>query len=152
MFFGGSSVIHLLAGHPRVVAVIGVGTLAESLLQTPFGTPNIPGVAAHMAQLEQAQSVQESDITQIVARAERLAQANAAAASPARLSEIIAQTLRQCGRGCADVSGDAVLSNTQLLQDVLLLDALHNEHELAARRSNKKSDGPNAVPTNERRQ
>ena len=48
MFVGGSSLIHLLASHPRVIAVFGLGALVGVLLQSPFGTPDVIGVAGYV--------------------------------------------------------------------------------------------------------
>lgn len=127
MLFGGSSFIHLLASHPRVVALVGISALATSLLQSPFGIPNV-GATGQVVRLEQSPNAQGTALGTSVERASQSAKSNAKGASPARLAAIIGQTLKDCGRGCADVSRDAVLSNPALLNDVLMLHALEQAH------------------------
>lgn len=127
LLFGGSSFIHLLASHPRVVALVGVGALATSLLQSPFGRPNV-GAGAQVVRLEQSTGAQEPALAASVERAAQSARSTATQASPARLAAIIGQTLKACGQGCADVSRDAVLSSPEVLHDVLLLHALDTAH------------------------
>ena len=124
MFFGGSSLIHLLASHPRVVAFLGVSALVGSLLQSPFGTPDVIGTAGYLKQLEQVVSQQNAIDPEIVADAHKSARALAQLPT-SRLSEIVGDTLRACGAACNGVSTTDVFKKRQLLNDLLLLYTLN---------------------------
>ena len=127
--FGGSSFIHLLASHPRVVSVFGLSALLSTMLWSPFGTPNLPGTAGQLARMEQRARVIDAEDSTTVQKAQESARLIAQQASPARLAEIVAATLRQCGVACADVDSDSVLANPALLHDVLLLHSLEVAHD-----------------------
>ena len=136
--FGGSSLLHLLAGYPRVVAAFGVMALTTSTLQTPFGAPVLPGTAGYVAQLDRQVVVADGLETAItVDRARRAARVLEQRSSPAGLAEIVDTMLARCGRGCNDLDSAAVLENPSLLQNVLLLHALDNDrtNRLSARLS-----------------
>ena len=124
MFFGGSSLLHLLASHPRVVAVFGLSALVGVLLQSPFGTPDVFGVAGYVKQLDQIAREQELVDPQIVAQARTTAGA-LEDLPKSRLSQIVEETLRDCGIGCISVPTSAVLNNQEMLADVLLLHTLN---------------------------
>ncbi len=124
MFFGGSSLIHLLASHPRVVVLFGVGALVGSLLQSPFGTPDVRGTAAYVKQLEQVARQHTAIDPEIVAQAQKTAGVLAQLPT-SRLSEIVADTLRECAAACTGVQISAVFKNRELLTDVLLLHTLN---------------------------
>jgi hypothetical protein len=123
LFFGGSSLIHLLASHPRAVAVFGLGALVSTLLQSPFGTPDVIGVAGYVKQLDQVARQQELVDPQVVFQAR--ATAGVLAGLPkSRLNAIVEETLRECGVACISVQTSAVLNNQEMLADVLLLHTL----------------------------
>ncbi len=124
MFFGGSSLIHLLASNPRVVLLFGLGTLMTSLLQTPFARPDVAGTASYVEQLEHAARV-EGAIDPAVVEAAQSA-ARALALTPTRrLAPIVEETLRACGSACSTVDVSAVLKDHTMLQNVLLLHTLN---------------------------
>jgi hypothetical protein len=129
MLFGGSSFIHLLASHPRVVALFGMGALVSSLLVSPLGTPNLPGTAGHLGQMNQFSRAQEIETVETVARAERAARHVAEQASPARLAEIVDTTVARCGKACVGIDRTEVLANSALLRDVLLLHSLEEARQ-----------------------
>lgn len=131
MLFGGSSLLHLLAGHPRVVAVFGLGALMTTLLQSPFGQPNLPGTAGYVKYLDQVARIEETVDPAVIERARAAARA-LAQASPNRIAEIVEGTLQTCGSGCVGVNTAAVLKNPSLLGDVLFVHALN---EAKTRRS-----------------
>lgn len=124
MFFGGSSLIHLLASHPRVVAFFGISALIGSLLQSPFGTPDVIGTAGYVKQLEQVARQNNAVDPAIVAQAHQTVRV--LAQRPAsQLTEIVGDTLRACGTACTGVQMTDVFTNRQLLTDVLLLHTLN---------------------------
>ena len=124
MFFGGSSLIHLLASHPRVVAFFGISALIGSMLQSPFGTPDVMGTAGYVKQLEQVARQNNAVDPEIVARAHKTARALAQLPA-SQLTEIVGETLRACGTACNGVQMTDVFTNRQLLTDVLLLHTLN---------------------------
>ena len=124
MFFGGSSLIHLLASHPRVVAFFGISALVGTLLQSPFGTPDVIGTAGYVKQLEQVARQNNAVDPEIVAQAQKTARALAQLPT-SRLTEIVGDTLRECGAACNGVQVTEVLKNRELLANVLLLHTLN---------------------------
>ena len=122
-FFGGSSLIHLLASNPRVVMLFGIGTLMTSLLQTPFARPDVIGTAAYVEQLEHAARVEGAIDPAIVERAQSAARALALTPTR-RLVPVVEETLRACGSACNSIGVSAVLKDPTMLQDVLLLHTL----------------------------
>ena len=123
MFFGGSSLIHLLASNPRVVAVFGVGALVTTLLQTPFGTADVMGTAAYVEQLDKAVRQQGAVDPDVIENA-RQAAVTLSQAPARRLSEIVESTLLDCGAGCLTIETSAVLKNPTVLHEVLFLHTL----------------------------
>lgn len=127
MFFGGSSLIHLLASHPRVVVFFGVSALVGSLLQSPFGTPDVMGTAGYVQQLEQVARQQNAIDPEIVAQAHKTARVLAQLPT-SRLTEIVGDTLSECGAACTGVDMTEVFRNRGLLTDLLLLHTLDQAH------------------------
>lgn len=123
MFFGGSSLIHLLASNPRVVLLFGLGTLV-TLLQTPFARPDVAGTAPYVQQLEHAARVEGAIDPAVVERAQSAARALALTPTR-RLTPIVEETLRECGSACNTVDVSTVLKDHTMLQDVLLLHTLN---------------------------
>lgn len=134
--FGGSSFIHLLASHPRAVAVFGLGALL-STLWTPLGTPNVVGTAGQLARMEHHARALDTEDATTVRRAQESARVMVQRATPAQLAELVDTTLGQCGVACIDVDRGAVLANRALLHDVILLHELERAHDqrIAARPS-----------------
>ena len=124
MFLGGSSLIHLLASHPRVVALFGVSALVGSLLQSPFGRPDVIGTAGYVKQLDQVARQHDAIDPEILAQAHKTARVLAQLPA-SRLTEIVRDTLRECGAGCNAVHMTTVFNNRELLNDVLLLHTLN---------------------------
>lgn len=124
MFFGGSSLIHVLASHPRVVLLFGLGTLMTSLLQSPFASREMFGTAAYIERLEQTIRVEGTIDPTVVDRAQSTARALARTPTN-RLTAIVDETLLACGSACNTIDSAAVLKNPTMLQDVLLLHVLN---------------------------
>jgi len=124
MFFGGSSLIHLLASHPRIVAFFGISALVGTLLQSPFGTPDVIGTAGYVKQLEQVARQHNAIDPEIVAQAHKTAGVLAQLPT-SRLKEIVGDTLRECGAACIGVQMTEVFEKRELLTDLLLLHTLN---------------------------
>ena len=146
MFFGGSSLIHLLASHPRVVAVFGLGALVSTLLQSPFGTPDVIGVAGYVKQLDQVTRQQQLVDPQVVLQA-RTTAGELAELPKNRLSAIVEETLRECGPACISVQTSAVLNNREMLADVLLL---HTLTQVNVQRAAARAKSVSPTPTGSR--
>lgn len=123
MLFGGSSILHLLAGHPRVVAFFGLAAAVTMTLYAPFGPQPVPGTAQYVEALDRRLVSDEAVDPAVIedARASARALMNA---SPARLRAIVDETLAACGQGCIGIDADQALKDVAVLQDVLLVHEL----------------------------
>jgi pimeloyl-ACP methyl ester carboxylesterase len=120
--FGGSGLLHILAGHPRLVAGLGlVGAVA--LLASPVGPGTYRGTAKYASAIER--SIHDRGSDQAVAGAERQA-AGELNGSREELEPIVRRTIATCGAPCGDVTIDSVFADRALLKQVLVLDAISN--------------------------
>jgi hypothetical protein len=123
MLLGGSSILHLLAGHPRVVAFFGLAAAASLVLYSPFASQPVLGTAHYVrtleARLRSDQSVDPSVIDRARTSARALQQA-----SPEQLRAIVDDTLRACGDGCRGLNTTTVIATPTLLNDALLVHEL----------------------------
>ena len=128
--FGGSGLLHILAAHPRVVAVLGiVGTV--SMLVSPNG----PGAYRGTARYAQALDASISELgTAAVMHDATLATDRLLTASPEAVSGIVAETLQVCGPQCDDVTTAQILSDPGLLRKVVLLNQV-NQRVMARNRA-----------------
>jgi hypothetical protein len=115
--FGGSGLLHLLAGHPRVVAVFGIGATVM-MLTSPLG-PGGHGAATRYAAAIDA-SIPSSSTAAVLLDANRSAD-RLLSASPEIIEHIVLQTLRQCGAQCGDVPAIDILHDPVLLRKVVVL-------------------------------
>jgi hypothetical protein len=115
--FGGSGLLHLLAGHPRVVAVFGLAATVM-MLTSPLG-PGGHGAAARYAAAIDA-SIPPSSTAAVLQDANRSAE-RLMSASPEMIEHIVLQTLRQCGAQCGDVPASDILHDPVLLRKVIVL-------------------------------
>jgi hypothetical protein len=121
--YGGSALLHLLAAHPKIVAVFGI-TATVAMLIAPHGPGRYVGTARHLARLESALGAQ-SQVT--AARQHQAERAAALMLELERNTEIVAAieyTLRRCGSGCTDLSTARVARDPVLLRRVLILHEL----------------------------
>jgi NH3-dependent NAD+ synthetase len=125
-FFGGSALLHLIAAHPKVVALFGIAATV-SLLMAPHGPGRYLGTDTHLRRIEAAvrpqertsearQRFAEGAATQMLARRDKQAIATA-----------VRQTLSRCGHGCTDISTEDVTADEVLLRRVLVLYHLDRE-------------------------
>lgn len=118
--FGGSGLLHVLAGHPRLVAGLGlVG--AVGLLASPVGPGTYRGTAKYASAIEHV--IQDRGSELMVASAERQA-ASELNDSREALEPLVRQTIAACGGPCSDVTVDSVFGDRALLKQVLVLDAI----------------------------
>lgn len=121
--FGGSGLLHILAGHPRLVAGFGlVGAIA--LLASPVGPGTYRGTAKYASAIER--TIHDRGNEQTVANAERQA-AGELNDSREQLEPIVRRTIASCGAPCGDVTIDSVFGDRALLKQVLVLDAIGNQ-------------------------
>src|SRR5262245_338863 len=117
--YGGSALLHLLIGYPRLILVFGLaGTVA--MTTAPQGPGRYLGTGSYMAQLDAAYKPRLAD-----AAAEQQARQRAVdmleRSDRTEISEAVTQTLRQCGPGCTDLATPIVIEDPELLRHVLVL-------------------------------
>jgi hypothetical protein len=116
-FSGGSALLHLLAAHPKVVAVFGViGTLA--LLTTSLGPHNHFGAGQQMRRLDKMVTTNELVNAEALEHPSSAAR-RIAAMAPADIERAVREVLRECGRNCADLTPAIVMKDRTLLNTVL---------------------------------
>jgi hypothetical protein len=120
--FGGSALLHLLMGYPKLILVFGLaGTVA--MTATPHGPGRYAGTSSYMAQLDAAIKPRLAD-----AAAQREAQQRATdlldRSNPEEIQAAVDDTLAQCGPGCTDLATSIVIDDPALLRRVLLLHEL----------------------------
>ena len=121
--FGGSGLLHILAGHPRLVAGFGlVGAVV--LLASPVGPGTYRGTAKYAAAIER--TIQDRGSGGVVSNAERQAAAELND-SRDQLEPIVRRTIAACGAACGDVTVDGVFGDRVLLKDILVLDAIDTQ-------------------------
>ena len=117
--YGGSALLHLLMGYPRLILIFGLaGTVA--MVNTPHGPGRYVGSDRYIAQLDEAFKNRPLD-----ADAEARAQQNATAMlerfEPTEIRAAVEQTLRECGPGCTDLAMPIVVDDPELLRRILVL-------------------------------
>jgi hypothetical protein len=122
-FLGGSALLHLLAAHPKVVAVFGI-VASVSLLATPLGPQNYFGTGRYVRALEQTlkthEVVGDAAVAQAAAETRRLA-----TESGPDIEAAIRRVLEDCGRGCADLTPAIVMNDEGLRRAALSLSVLN---------------------------
>ena len=128
--FTGSALLHLLAAHPRIVALFGIaGTV--SLLFAPHGPGNYRGTAAYLERLD-AQIGETAPIaSEYRIRAERAVDAMIENGRHEEIESAVDRALRACGPGCTDLATPLVMSNKELLRRVLVISDLDRRVEAA---------------------
>jgi len=117
--YGGSALLHLLIGYPRLILVFGLaGTVA--MTTAPQGPGRYLGTGAYMAQLDAAFKPRLADAA-IEQQARQRAVDMLERFDDAEISEAVAQTLQQCGPGCTDLATPIVIADPELLRHVLVL-------------------------------
>jgi len=132
--FVGSALLHLLAAHPRLVALFGIaGTVA--LVLAPHGPGNYRGTAAYLERLDDEISEQAPIASEHWSDAERATAAMLEAGRKEEIEAAVDHALQACGSGCSDLSTPLVMRNPELLRRVLVLADLDRNVETARRRA-----------------
>src|SRR5262245_5260368 len=120
--FGGSALLHLLLGHPRLILVLGIaGTVAVT--STPHGPGRYLGTSQYLEKLDAAiEQSAEHQAAEVAAR--QAVRDMLEAYDPIRIENVVAETLRECGPGCTDLSTPIVIRDPELLRRVLTLHEL----------------------------
>ena len=120
-FVGGSALLHLLAAHPKVVAVFGI-VATIGLLSTSTAPHNTLGLGRHARDVERSLARQGIVDEEFVRAAGALS--NASELSRAQVEAAVRYSLAQCGTGCSDLTPAVVMSDAKLLQKALFVAAL----------------------------
>ena len=117
--FGGSALLHLLAGHPRVIAAFGIaGTIA--MLVTPLGPGKQVGSEGYVSAVDRTipsgQGLDSALLEEARSAADELEQAPKDV-----VHEAVQGTLSACGAACVDLTPAVVERNPSMLHDALLL-------------------------------
>ena len=117
--FGGSALLHLLIGYPRLILMFGIaGTVA--MTATPHGPGRYAGTGAYMAQLDAAIKPRLIDAaTEQQARLRGTDMLERFEGTEIRAA--VAHMLEQCGSGCTDLATPIVIDQPELLRHVLVL-------------------------------
>jgi len=124
---GGSGLLHLLAAHPRVVAIFGVAATVGALM-APHAPGRLVGTAGHIERIESAFSPRvaalgEERQTAAEQEAVRLLEQN----DHQQIEVAVRQFLHTCGAACTDISTDRVVGDRALLVRVLMLGELDKQ-------------------------
>ena len=124
--FGGSALLHLIAAHPKVVALFGIAATV-SLLMAPHGPGRFLGTDTHLRRIEAAVRPQVATSEARERIAEGAAVYMLARRNSAEIATAVRQTLGRCGSGCTDISTEDVTADDVLLRRVLVLYFLDQE-------------------------
>ena len=144
---GGSALLHLLFGYPRLILLFGVAGIV-AMTATPHGPGRYAGTGAYLAQLDAAFAPR-------LAEAAAQQQARQAATDmlerfePGEIHAAIEHTLEKCGPGCTDLATPFVITDPDLLRRVLVLYQL-DQAATRARATGPRSDA-DATHTTARR-
>ena len=125
-FFGGSALLHLIAAHPKVVALFGIAATV-SLLMAPHGPGRYLGTDSHLRRIEAAVRPQTGTSQARERSAESAANQMLARRDGQEIATAVRQTLSRCGHGCTDISTENVTADEVLLRRVLILYYLDRE-------------------------
>jgi hypothetical protein len=121
--FGGSALLHLLIGYPRLILVLGIaGTVAAT--NTPHGPGRYVGTGQYLATLDAAIGDRATDSDTVAQTARQAVTKMLEAYDPIAIEKTVAETLDACGDGCTDLSTPIVIRDVELLRRVLTLHEL----------------------------
>jgi len=123
VFGGGSALLHLLAGYPRVVLALGIaGTVMATI--APQGPGRHLGTESYLVKLDSAigQRLPNGDAAERQAR--QAVSDMLERYEFSQIEDVVAETLRACGSGCTDLSTPIVIRDPELLRRILLLHEL----------------------------
>ena len=116
---GGSALLHLLIGYPRLVLIFGIAGIVATT-STPHGPGRYAGTGAYFAQLDAAfkPSLAQAAAQQ---RAQDAATGMLERFEAGEIRAAVEHTLQQCGPGCTDMATPIVIDDPDLLRRVLVL-------------------------------
>ena len=121
--FGGSALLHLLIGYPRLILVLGIaGTVAAT--NTPHGPGRYVGTGQYLATLDAAIGDRATNSDTVAQTARQAVTKMLEAYDPIAIEKTVAETLDACGDGCTDLSTPIVIRDVELLRRVLTLHEL----------------------------
>ena len=120
-FLGGSALLHLLAAHPKIVAVFGI-VATIGMLSTSTAPHTTLGLGRHARDVERSLT-REGRVDEEFVRAAG-ALSNASDLSRAQVEAAVRHFLAQCGTGCNDLTPAVVMGDAKLLQKALFVAAL----------------------------
>jgi len=118
--FGGSALLHLLMGHPRLIALLGIAATV-ALAGAPQGPGRYRGAGDYLDRIEAAMTRSLETTTETQERALRAASEMLEYERTEDIEAAVDHTLRQCGPWCTDLTTPVVIDNLDLLKGVLLL-------------------------------
>ena len=128
--FGGSALLHLLAGHPRVVAAFGIAATVAMFI-SPLGPGKHAGSEAYAQAIDRTipadAGLDSADVARARAAAEQLAQMPKGV-----IHEAVRDTLSACGSACAELTPAIVEGDPKLLHDALFIyqiDVIRHTHQ-----------------------
>jgi hypothetical protein len=117
--FGGSALLHLLAGHPRVIAAFGIAATV-AMLVTPLGPGKQVGSEGYASAVDRTigsgQGLDSALLEEARSAADELEQMPKGV-----VHEAVQGTLSACGAACVDLTPAVVERNPSMLHDALLL-------------------------------
>lgn len=133
--FGGSALLHILAAHPKVVAVFGL-VATVSMLASPMGYGGYPGATHFAHQLEEFATTY-GELDPATVETARRASMTRAGMPKEVVQQAVSQTLASCHQHCAGLTKAMVLADPDLLSQVLYL---HELNLIAAARAHAAGD------------
>jgi hypothetical protein len=141
--FGGSALLHLLLGYPRLIVVLGLaGTVAAT--STPHGPGRFVGTGQYLAALDNQLGQRATDSDSIEQSARQSVTNMLEDYDPIAIEKTVAETLRACGESCTDLSTPIVIRDTELLRRVLTLHEI-DRLSAASRAANQSVAGGRAA-------
>src|SRR6266508_4074463 len=112
--FGGSALLHLLLGYPRVILALGIAG-AVAATTAPQGPGRHLGTATYLAQLDASIGSRVANSAAAEKTASQAVTNLLEAYDPATIETVVGDTLRACGPGCTDLSTPIVIRDPELL-------------------------------------
>ena len=126
--FGGSALLHLLAGHPRVIAAFGIAATV-AMLVSPLGPGKHLGSDGYVSAIDRTvpsgQGLDSALLEEARGAADQLEQMPKDV-----VHEAVQGALSACGAACVDLTPSVVEHDPRLRRDALLLYAIDVTRQL----------------------
>jgi hypothetical protein len=117
---GGSALLHLLIGHPRLVALLGI-VATVALTSAPLGPGRYAGTGEYLDRIDAAMTPGLESTIEMQERALRAASDMLEHERTDEIEAAVDYTLRKCGHRCVDLTTPIIVDNLDLLKGVLIL-------------------------------